>query len=85
MDGLAVVTADEMKRLEKIAVDAGENEQRSMENAGSAIAQEVENFLGVSGSITLLIGKGNKGEMLLQQGRSFSKRDFLSKPFTCSL
>lgn len=59
MDGLAVVTADEMKRLEKMAIDAGEDEQRFMENAGAGIARAVQ--ASSPGEITLLIGKGNKG------------------------
>ena len=59
MEGLIVVTADEMKRLEKLAIDAGSDEQLFMENAGAGIAKAVEEFC--PSEVTLLIGKGNKG------------------------
>lgn len=78
MDGRAVVTADEMKRLEKMAVDAGENEQRFMENAGAGIAKAVEEFLVTPsfGQIYLLIGKGNKGGDAFTAGALLLKKGF---------
>lgn len=80
MKGLPIVSADEMKRIEKEAFTAGESEQEYMERAGAGIAAVLEDFLVTpagTGTIYLLIGKGNNGgdayvvgEILKQKGFS---------------
>lgn len=79
MDGLSVVTADEMKRLEKMAVDAGEDEQRFMENAGAGIARAVQ--ASSPSEITLLIGKGNKGGDAFTAGAILLNNGFSVKAY----
>lgn len=64
MNGFPVVTADEMKRLEKEAFSAGASEEKYMQNAGEGIATAVEKFLIAPSNtehIYILIGKGNNG------------------------
>lgn len=77
MKGLAVVTAQEMRRLEELAYKAGESEERFMERAGAGIAAALEKILLTPSArtISLLLGKGNKagdavmaGTLLLQKG-----------------
>lgn len=78
IEGLPVISSEEMQRIEKLAIASGENEQRFMEEAGAGVALLVEKFLITpqsSGKIYLLIGKGNKGgdafcagEILVQKG-----------------
>ncbi len=79
MNGLAVVTADEMKRLEKLAIDSGEDEHTFMEKAGEGIAKIVEKFLlspTPSITISLLIGKGNNGGDAFVVGQKLLKKGF---------
>jgi NAD(P)H-hydrate epimerase len=64
LEGLKVVTAQEMARIEALAYKEGASEQTFMENAGAAIAEAVENFIeenGLPKIVTLLVGKGNNG------------------------
>lgn len=64
LEGLKVVTAQEMARIEKIAYSEGASEQTFMENAGRGIAEEVQTFIEQASApkvVTLLIGKGNNG------------------------
>lgn len=79
MDGLSIVTADEMKRLEKMAIDAGEDEQRFMENAGAGIARAIQ--AAFPGEITLLIGKGNKGGDAFTAGAILLNNGFSVKAY----
>lgn len=79
MDGLIVVTADEMKRLEKLAIDAGSDEQSFMENAGAGIAKAIEEFY--PSEVTLLIGKGNKGGDAFTAGALLLKKGFPVKAY----
>lgn len=79
MDGKIVITADEMKRIEKMAIDAGEDELRFMENAGAGIARIVEAFS--PEEITLLIGKGNKGGDAFTAGAILLKKGFAVKAY----
>ncbi|MDN3506046.1 MAG: NAD(P)H-hydrate dehydratase [Simkaniaceae bacterium] len=57
----SVVTADEMKRLEKQAFADGENEEEYMNRAGAGIAQVLQEDLLTPVPIHILIGKGNNG------------------------
>lgn len=79
MDGKIVITADEMKRIEKIAIDAGEDEERFMANAGAGIARTVE--AAAPEEIALLIGKGNKGGDAFTAGAILLKKGFDVKAY----
>lgn len=64
LEGLKIVAAQEMARIEKMAYDEGASEQEFMESAGGAIAKIVEQFVhehGLAKVVTLLVGKGNNG------------------------
>ena len=64
IEGLKIVTAQEMLRIEKLAYDAGAKEEHFMENAGHAVAMLTEEFLienELERRIVLLAGKGNNG------------------------
>ena len=83
IEGLKVVTAHEMARIEGLAYAKGVLEVDYMENAGESIADHVEHFVDLHGldrQVTLLVGKGNNGGELMLQEESSSKRDFLSSP-----
>ena len=79
MNGLPVVTAEEMKRLEKRAFEEGESEQKYMEKAGSGIAAVLEEFLPApakAGMIYLLVGKGNNGGDAFVVGEILQRKGF---------
>lgn len=64
LEGLKVVAAKEMARMEAMAYADGHSEQTFMENAGSAIAAAVIEFIEkrrLPKTVTLLVGKGNNG------------------------
>jgi ADP-dependent NAD(P)H-hydrate dehydratase / NAD(P)H-hydrate epimerase len=64
MTNIRVVTAKEMARIEGMAYAAGFQELDFMENAGTAVACIVDQFIQInhlSGAVTLLVGKGNNG------------------------
>ena len=64
LEGLKIVTAKEMARVEAMAVSEGASEMAFMENAAEGIAEEVQDFVerfALEKSATLLIGKGNNG------------------------
>ncbi len=64
LEGLKIVTAQEMVRIEKMAYADGVSEQTFMENAGDAVAMAAEQFIhehGLPKVVTLLVGKGNNG------------------------
>ena len=64
LEGLKVVTAHEMARIEEIAYAEGASEQTFVENAGEAIAEAVIDFIelyDLPKIVTILAGKGNNG------------------------
>jgi hydroxyethylthiazole kinase-like uncharacterized protein yjeF len=64
LEGLKVITAEEMARIEKLAYADVSSEQTFMENAGAAIAAHIVHFVNlhhVSKDVILLVGKGNNG------------------------
>lgn len=64
LEGLKIVTAQEMARVEEMAYAEGHSEQTFMENAGTAIATAVAHFVDkrrLPKVVTLLVGKGNNG------------------------
>ncbi len=60
IQGLKVVTALEMARIEQLAYADGASESQFMDNAGKAIAEIVEDCI-EDKVVTLLVGKGNNG------------------------
>ncbi len=76
MRGLPVVSAEEMKRLEKDAFEAGESEQGFMERAGEGIASVLIANTNVAEEVLLLIGKGNNGGDAFVAGETLLKRGF---------
>ena len=82
LEGLKVVTAEEMARLEQLAYSDGASDETFMENAGKGIAETVIAFMlehETANRVTLLAGKGNNGGdayvtgcYLLEKGRQVS-------------
>lgn len=59
---MRIVTAAEMRRLEKLTAESGISYETMMENAGRAVSHTIEERLTPSdGRIVLLIGAGNNG------------------------
>lgn len=80
IEGLKVVTAHEMSRIEGMAFAKGAQEEDYMENAGRAIADIVEDFVekhDFDKVVTLLVGKGNNGGDAYAAGRRLLERGFL--------
>lgn len=64
MDGLKIVSAQEMARIEKRAIDRGCSEEKFMEEAGRKIAAAAMEFVEsrrLPKVAALLVGKGNNG------------------------
>ncbi len=79
LEGLKVVAAAEMAKIEQAAYVDGACEQSFMENAGVAIASVAENFTDknhLPKNITLLVGKGNNGGDALAAGVNLLKHGF---------
>jgi NAD(P)H-hydrate epimerase len=72
---MKLVTAEEMRRLEGAAIDAGATERQLMEEAGLAVAQEAWMLLGsLEGRrILVLAGPGNNGGDGLVAGRHLAE------------
>ena len=82
LEGLKVVSADEMAKIEQAAYADGFSGQSFMENAGVAIAHAVENFTDTNHlpkNITLLVGKGNNGGDAIAAGIHLMKHGFKVK------
>lgn len=60
---MKLVTAEQMRRLEQRAVEAGVSLDELMENAGQAVANEVAAHLGdaLGSRVVVLVGPGNNG------------------------
>lgn len=79
LEGLKVVTAKEMARIEALAYADGASEQTFMENAGDAIAKAAENFIEIhflSKTATLLVGKWNNGGDAYAAGAKLLERGY---------
>lgn len=64
LEGVCVVTAKEMARVEALAIAEGSSAEQFMLRAGREIAQRIENFIEANGcvrEVILLVGKGNNG------------------------
>ncbi|MGD2170370.1 MAG: NAD(P)H-hydrate epimerase, partial [Chlamydiota bacterium] len=61
---MKIVTADEMKRIEKMAFEEGFSENQFMEIAGTRVGEYVHDFVEknkIPKKVFLLVGKGNNG------------------------
>ena len=79
LQGLKVVTSQEMARIEEMACAEGAFEQTFMEKAAEAIADSVEAFVqekDLSQIVTLLVGKGNNGGDAYAAGALLIERGF---------
>lgn len=79
IEGMKVVTAQEMAHVEAIAYAQGASEIAYMENAGQAVAEHVARFVEdhhLNPIITLLIGKGNNGGDAYVAGRKLLEKGF---------
>ena len=79
LEGLTVVTAEEMARIEKRAIAKGSSEKEFMENAAKAVADVAEHYVEahrLRKSATLLVGKGNNGGDALAVGRFLLRQGF---------
>lgn len=83
--GRAVVSPQEMQRLEKIALENGASEEQFIQKAGLAIFNIVQKFIEknhLSKKVTILCGKGNNGADALASALHFLKNKFEVKVFT---
>jgi NAD(P)H-hydrate epimerase len=60
-EALALLTADEMGRADRLAVERGTPSLTLMENAGRAVAREARSLLGAGRRVAVLCGPGNNG------------------------
>ena len=58
---LELLTADEMERADRLAIDGGVTGATLMENAGGAVAEEVARRFPDQESVVVLCGPGNNG------------------------
>jgi len=78
-EGLPVVTAQEMARIESLAYAEGASEQRFMENAGLSIAEITEDFVEAQQlprKASLIVGKGNNGGDAFASGLALLDKGF---------
>ncbi|MBN1915307.1 MAG: NAD(P)H-hydrate dehydratase [Parachlamydiales bacterium] len=64
MDGIKVVSGEEMRRIESLAYEEGHLAEDFMENAGRAVAEAIIDWMqrfSLSSEIIFLVGKGNNG------------------------
>ncbi len=79
LEGLPVVTAQEMARVESLAFAEGASEQRFMENAGLSIAEITEDFVEahqLPRKASLIVGKGNNGGDAFTAGLALLDKGF---------
>lgn len=79
LEGLKVVSAQEMAKIEGMAYSEGASEHIFMENAGAAVADAVESFIEgreLPKVVTLLVGKGNNGGDAFAAGAKLIERGF---------
>ncbi len=77
-----IVTADEMARIEKIAIEQGASDLTFMETAGQSIAEHTQQYIeqyGIEKKVLLLVGRGNNGGDALKAGC-----DLLQKKIKCT-
>ncbi len=82
LEGLKVITSEEMARIEKLACDEGASELAFMEKAGDGIADAVEDYLEANflvKEVTLVVGKGNNGGDAFAAGAKLIERGIKTK------
>jgi hydroxyethylthiazole kinase-like uncharacterized protein yjeF len=78
-EGIRVVTAEEMRRIEEMAYAQGHLETEFMDKAGVAIANAAQHSIAerhLEKQVTLLVGKGNNGGDALTAGIQLLARGF---------
>jgi NAD(P)H-hydrate epimerase len=88
VQGLKIVSASEMARLEKELVAKGASIEAWMAQAGMAIASAVEEFVskrGLERTVTLLVGKGNNGGDARIAGAELLKKGWTVQEMNSSL
>lgn len=84
LEGVKVVTSEEMRRLEKLSFDKGCSSDAYMYQAGLGIAEYVVSFVNkkkLPPQVVLLVGKGNNGGDGYVAGIELLKRGFAVKAF----
>lgn len=84
LDGMKVVRAGEMARIEKASIEAGASDEGYMLKAGEGIAARVESFVSekeLEKTVTLLVGKGNNGGDAFVAGTFLLNRGFHVEAF----
>lgn len=79
ISGEKVIAAEEMARIEKLAIEAGASEEEFMENAGKGIAEKTALFIEsnlLEKTVTLLVGKGNNGGDAFSAGKQLLAKGF---------
>lgn len=79
IEGVRVVTAEEMQRIEQLAFASGESDLAYMEKAGEGVAGAIARVLltpRTTGTIHLLVGKGNNGGDAFVAGTHLVKKGF---------
>ncbi len=79
IEGIKVVTAHEMARIEGMAFAKGASEVDYIEHAAAAIADHVEHFIDeydLDQTVTLLVGKGNNGGDAYAAGTRLIEKGF---------
>src|SRR6185436_490940 len=84
--GVKVVSAAEMARVEKLAVQAGCQEEKFIEEAGAKVAAaaiQLSLQKQLPKSVSLLIGKGNKGADAYAAGSALLEEGFRVTAYPC--
>ena len=84
--GTKVVSAEEMARVEKLAVQNGCSEEKFIEGAGTRVATAAMKWIEqhqLPKSLTLLVGKGNKGADAYAAGSVLLEEGFRVKAYSC--
>lgn len=77
-----VLSAKEMARIEKLAIQDGFSEETFMTRAGAKVADVVADFIEPDFIILLLVGKGNKGGDALMAGGLLAEKGFSVHAFS---
>src|SRR5579872_1480114 len=84
--GMKVVTAVEMARVEKLAVESGCSEEKFIEEAGKKVALSAMQWIeehDLPKSVYLLVGKGNKGADSYAAGMALLEEGFRVQAIAC--
>lgn len=76
MEGYKIISSNEMARVEKKSIEAGQSGEAYMDTAGLRIADVVERYA-MEKEITLVVGKGNNGGDAFVAGCHLKNRGFI--------